>query len=182
MSKVKEPTYEELRKKYSDEEIAESFVFRNTMTAEERELAEEELRKLRFESLKNMSDEQILQSELLRMRLLMKDYFKQSEFIESFSFSSQLKNYISLLKKTQTDFAADLDIHKTKLSRILNDKENPNVELMYRLELHSGNMIPATYWFRLHARKLEQEIKTDKEKRKVEYQRVKNNLKFKISA
>ncbi|AEE48669.1 hypothetical protein [Haliscomenobacter hydrossis] len=73
MSKLKEPTYEDLRKELSDEEIVESFVFRSTMTAEERKQADEEFRKLRFESLKEMSDEQILQSELMRMKLLLKD-------------------------------------------------------------------------------------------------------------
>lgn len=60
MSKKKEPTYEDLRKELSDEEIVESFVFRSTMTAEERKEADEEFRKLRFEKLKDMSDEQIL--------------------------------------------------------------------------------------------------------------------------
>ncbi|MEZ4989833.1 MAG: hypothetical protein R2824_05460 [Saprospiraceae bacterium] len=182
MNKTKEPTYEDLKKKLSDEEIVENFVFRSTMTDEERKQADEEFRKLRFESLKDMSDKQILQSELMRMRLLMKDYFKQSEFIESYSFSSQLKKYIGLLRKTRTDFAADLDIHKTKLSRILNDKENPNIELMYRLEHHSANMIPANYWYRLHSRKLEEDIKMDSIKRSEEYKRVKNRLKFKKSA
>jgi len=182
MSKLKEPAYEDLRKELSDEEIAESFVFRSTMTADERKQADEEFRKLRFERLKEMSDEQILQSELMRMKLLMKDYFNQSEFMTSFSFSSQLKQYIGLLKKSSTDFAADLDIHKTKLSRILNDKESPNLELMYRLEHHSNNMIPATYWYRLHSRKLEEDIKLDTEKRAVESRRVKNRLVFRKSA
>lgn len=178
MNKPKEPTYEDLRKELSDEEIVESYVFRSTMTADERKQADEEFRKLRFESLTNMSDEQILQSELMRMKLLMKDYFQQSAFIASYSFSSQLKKYIDLLKKNRSDFAADLDIHKTKLSRILNDKENPNLELMYRLERHSGNMIPANYWYRLHSRKLEEDIKLDTQKRAEEYKRVKNELKF----
>ncbi|AEE54150.1 hypothetical protein [Haliscomenobacter hydrossis] len=57
MSKTKDPTYEDLRKELSDEENIKSFVFRNTMTAEERKQADEEFRKLRFESLKEMSDE-----------------------------------------------------------------------------------------------------------------------------
>ncbi|MDX2070987.1 MAG: hypothetical protein SFV55_21335 [Haliscomenobacter sp.] len=56
------------------------------------------------------------------------------------------------------------------------------MELMYRLEHHSSNMIPATYWYRLHSRKLEEDIKLDTEKRAVEYKRVKNNLVFKKSA
>ena len=56
------------------------------------------------------------------------------------------------------------------------------MELMYRLEHHSSNMIPATYWYRLHSRKLEEDIKLDTEKRAVEYKRVKNQLVFKMSA
>lgn len=182
MSKRKEPTYEDLSKKLSDEEIAESFVFRSAMTGEERNQADEEFRRLRFERLKEMSDDQILQGELVRMRLLMKDYFKQPEYMESYSFPNQLKKYIGLLKKTRADFAADLDIHKTKLSRILNNKENPNIELMYRLEHHSGNMIPATYWYKLHSRKLEEDIRMDEIKRAEEYKRVKNRLEFRRSA
>ena len=77
MNKPKEPTYEDLSKELSDEEIVESYVFRSTMTADERKQADEEFRKLRFEGLKNMSDEEILQCELMRMKLLMKNYLKQ---------------------------------------------------------------------------------------------------------
>ena len=71
MSNKKEPTYEDLSKIYTDKEIAESFVFRSTRTAEEKEAADEEFRKLRFEQLKNMSEEQVLKGELLRMKLLL---------------------------------------------------------------------------------------------------------------
>ena len=80
------------------------------------------------------------------------------------------------------DFANDLNIHKTKLSRILNNRENPNIELMYRLEHHSGQMIPATYWYRLFTKKQEEDIKLNHEKRKLESKKVKNELNFKLSA
>lgn len=178
----KESTYDKVKTRLSDEEIVDSFVFRSDLSKKEKKSADEELLRLRLKKLTEMSDEQILQSELIRMKLLMKDYFQQNIFDESFSFSSQLKKYIELLKKTHVEFAGDLDIHKTKLSRVLNDRENPNVELMYRLEIHSGKLIPANYWYKLHAKKLEQEIKLNKDKRKEEYKRVKNKLKFKISA
>lgn len=182
MSKDKEPTYEDLRKKYSDEEIAESFVFRSTMNDEEQIEADKEFRKLRFELLKNMSDEQVLHGELLRTRYLMKDYFHQDLYLEEYSFSNQLRKYINLLNKNMVEFASDIGIHKTKLSRILNDRENPNVDLMYRLEHHSAKMIPATYWYKLYSRKLEEDIKSNDEKRTKEYKKVKNELKFKLSA
>lgn len=79
-----EPTYESVSKELTDEETVESYVFRSTMTAAEKKEADAEFRKLRFEQLKNMSDEQRLKGELLRMKLLMEDYFKQSKYIATF--------------------------------------------------------------------------------------------------
>lgn len=182
MMNKKEPTYNKVQTRLSDEEIVDSFVFRHDLSEKEKKEADEELLRLRLKRLKEMSDEQVLHSELMRMKLLMKSYFKQNKFDENFSFSNQLKKYIELLKKSHIEFARDIDIHKTKLSRVLNDRENPNIELMYRLEKHSGKLIPANYWYKLHSKKLEQEIKINKDKRKEEYKRVKNQLKFKISA
>lgn len=179
MNKKKESTYEKVKKRLSDEEIVESFVFRNELSVKEKTQADEEFLKLRLQKLKEMSDQQVLHSELLRMKYLMKDYFNQNVYDEIFSFSNQLKQYINLIKKTHTDFAKDIDIHKTKLSRLLNDREAPNVELMYRLEIHSGKLIPANYWYKLHSKKLEQEIKDNRKKRTQEYKRVKNKLHFK---
>lgn len=182
MSKKNEPTYEKLSKSLTDEEIAQSYVLRSKMTEEEKLHADAEFKKLRLEKLASMSDEQILQSELIRMKLLMKDYIEQSEFLASFSFANQLKKYIELLRLSHAQFARDIDIHRTKLSRIINSKENPNIELMYRLEIHSGAMIPATYWYRLYTKQIEEEIKTNQERRAIESEKVKNELNFKLSA
>ncbi|MEO0789072.1 MAG: hypothetical protein AAFY36_10430 [Bacteroidota bacterium] len=178
MSKKNEPTYDDLSKIYSDEEIAESFVFRSSMSAAEKELADEEFRKLRFEQLKNMSDEQLMQSELMRMKLMIKDYLTQPLFIESYSFANQLRKYISVLKKSMSDFSEDIGIHKTKLSRLINNRENPNEKLMYRLEHHSGKMIPATYWYRLFTRMQEDKIKRNHKQRISESKKVKNEMSF----
>ena len=52
---------------------------------------------------------------------------------------------------------------------------------MYRLEWHSGKMIPATYWFRLYAKKLEHTIKENQEKRTEANKKVKNELNFEVS-
>ena len=72
--------------------------------------------------------------------------------------------------------ADNLNIHPTKLSRLINGKENPNIELMYRLEEHSGGELPAFYWWRLHAKELEHKIRTDLEKKLEEAKKVKNAL------
>jgi len=179
MTKKKEPTYEELSKNLSKEELVESFVFRGTLSGDEKKKADEEFLRLRLQKLKNKSDSQILKGELIRMKLLMQDYFDQNIYEEGYSFSMQLKKYIEILKITHTLFASDIDIHKTKLSRLLNAREHPNIELMYRLEKHSDTIIPATYWYKLHSLMLENEIKIDDKKRAAEYKRVKNVLSFK---
>lgn len=179
MSKKKEQNYTEIKKILSDEEIVENFIFRGILSGDDKTEAEDEFRRIRLERLKEMSDSQILQSELIRMNLLIRDYFKQSSFLQEYSFSSQLKNYVSILKKSMKEIATDLNIHKTKLSRIINGRENPNIDLMYRLEKHSGELIPATYWFRLHTKELEEEIKINLDKREIEYKKVTNELNFK---
>ncbi|MEL6671069.1 MAG: hypothetical protein AAFR61_02725 [Bacteroidota bacterium] len=179
MSKKGEPTYDKLKKTLSDQEIAQSYVLRGTMTEEEKQAAEAEFKKLRLEKLKSMSDEQVLQGELVRMKLLIRDYLQQNTFLPAFSFASQLKQYIDLLKVPHGQFAQDIAIHKTKLSRLIHAKEAPNVDFMYRLEIHSGAMIPASFWYRLYAKQIEEEIKTNQEKRALASEKVKNELKFK---
>ena len=47
-------------------------------------------------------------------------------------------------------------------------KYEPNIEFVYRLEKHSGELIPALIWWKLIIRKQEFEIKQDKKTRKKE--------------
>jgi len=174
--KKSEKIYQELRKKYTDEEIVESFVFNETLTPEEEKEVREEFRKLRLEQLKNMSEADILFGQLMKMKLQLQDYFKQQKYDAQFSFPNQLKRYISLTKRSNKEIAGNLGVHPTTLSRIVNGKENPNVELMYRLEEHSNGEIPAHYWWRLYSRQLEHEIRTDLEKKMKEADKVNNPL------
>ena len=173
-----EKVYKELRKQFSDEEIVERYVFPDDLSEQEKKEIEEEFRELRLKSLKERTEGQRLLAELMRMKLLIRDYLERSGFEEGYSFYNQLEQYIKILGRRKKDFANEIDLHPTKLSRLLNNRENPNVELAYRLEKHCGNVIPAIYWWRLHSKRLEEEIKTDEKKRKIESSKVKNNLKF----
>ena len=112
------------------------------------------------------------------MKLLIRDYLERMGFEKDFSFANQLAQYIRILGRSHKNIADEIDLHPTKLSRLLNDRENPNIDLIYRLEKHGGNIIPAIYWWKLYTKRLEEEIKTDEERRKIESERVKNNLKF----
>lgn len=176
--KKSEKIYKELRKKYTDEEIVEGFVFNEDLDPEEQKKVEEEFRKIRMEMLKNMSESDILAANLTKIKLRIRNYFKRDKFEEEFSFSNQLKEYIEITKRSNKEIAKNLNIHQTKLSRIINGRENPNVDLMYRLEEHSGGELPAFYWWRLFSKELEHKIRTDLEKKLEEAKKVKDSLRF----
>lgn len=177
MSKY-EKIYQQLQEEFSDEEIATGYVFPEDLDQKEKEEIEGEFKKLRLKALRERTEEQRLLSELMRMKLLMRDYFERSSFEEEFSFSKQLEQYIKVLGRNQKEFAEEIDLHPTKLSRLLNDRENPNVELAYRLETHCGNIIPAIYWWKLYAKRIEEDVRTDNERRKIESGKVRNQLRF----
>ncbi len=170
--------YNELRKKYTDEEIADSVLFNEELSIEEQKEVDEEFRKIRLERLKSMTPKEILIGNMMQMKLLMKQYFEKDTYEEAFNFSNQLKQYIKLSNRSNKEIAQNLDIHPTKLSRIINAKENPNIELMYRLEKHSDGELPAHYWWRIYSKELEYQIKTDLEKKISEANKVTDFLKI----
>lgn len=172
--KKNEPTYEKVSKRLTDEEIVESYVFRSGLSEEEEIAASNEFLKLRMARLKEMSPEEIMQGKLFQFKSLIRKYLDSEGFSTGFSFSNQLGKYIGIVERNQKIFAQEIDLHPTKLSRILNDREGPSVGLMYRLEHHSGGIIPATLWYKLHVREQEQAIKNDTSKRAAEIKRVKN--------
>jgi len=174
-----EKIYKELSKTYSDEEIVESFLFDDDSLSEEEELeAARKFREIRLEQLKNMSESEILLGNMMKLKLRIIDYLNENKFNELYSFSSQLKLYSKITNRTNKEFAEDLDVHQTKFSRIINGKENPNIDLMYRLEEHSSGEIPAHHWWRLYSLELEHEIKTDLERKMEESKKVKNPIRL----
>lgn len=178
MKQKYEEIYQKLREVLSDEEIVEGYVFPDDLSEAERQKVEAEFKAVRLELLKERNEKQRLLGELMRMKLLIQDYLQNKRFDESFSFANQLNTYVKIIDRPKKIFAEEINIHPTRLSRILSNRENPNIELVYRLEQHSGNMIPAIYWWRLYAMQLEEEIKNDEKTRAAESKKVKNNLKF----
>ncbi len=170
--------YETLRQRLSDEEIAESYVFPEDLSEEEEEKVLKEFKKLRFERLRQRTAEDILLSELMQLRILMQEYLKKEPYIEAKSFGKYLEDYIRILKKTKRAFAKDIGLHYTRLSRVINNREEPNVELAYRLEKHSAGIIPALLWWKLSIKKQEYLIQQDHKTREAEGEKVKNALKF----
>ena len=170
--------YQKLREKYTDEEIAESMMIPADLSEEEAKQAAEELKRIRFERLSSMSEEQRIFSDLMRLRIQMEDYVEKEEYQIKKSFGSYLEEYIRIVKRTKKSFSEEIKIHNTRLSRLLKNKEEPNIELSYRLEKHSGELISALLWWKLLIKKQEYEIKTDTKRRENEQNKVKNAFQF----
>jgi len=166
-------TYEELSKTLTDEEMVDAYVLPSELSEEEKKERHAEFKKLRMEQLANMTDEEMLLGELMRMKVQLFDYVSDQVYAEKYSFGNQLKRYLKITGRSQSKFAEEINIHKTALSRIINDKEKPNTDIMYRLEKHSDKMIPANLWYKVHSIKLESEIKKNEIDRKLQYDKVK---------
>jgi len=169
--------YKKLREIYTDEEIAEGYMIPATLTEEEKKVSDEEFRKIRFQLLNNRTEKQRVLSEVIRLRIKINSYLEEEIYSPLFDFGNILGEYIKILKRSRKEFASDIDIHYTKLSRIVNNREEPNVSLIYRLANHSDDLIPATYWWRLMTRKQEYLLVENLELKEKEGKRVKNKLK-----
>lgn len=163
---------------YTDRELAEAHVFAHNLSPIEKAEADKEMKLLRIQRLATMSDNQKLQSDLLRLKFLMEDAILQEIYAEKHSFSAFLQAYLKILDKKQVDFAAEISLHPTKLNQIINNKNTPNIPLVYRLEKHSGGLIPALLWWKLFTKKMEADIKNDTTKRLFEAEKVHFQLVF----
>ncbi|BDS15173.1 hypothetical protein [Aureispira anguillae] len=173
-----EKTYQKLSKQYSDEEIADAMLIPKGLTEIEMEKAKEDLLVFRLKLLAEQNEEERIYSDLLRFKYQMEDYIKMGGYSSDKSFGKHLEEYAHILKRTKKQLSEDLNVHYTRLSRIINDKEEPNVELTYRLEEHCDQLIPFIYWWRLMIKKQEALIKQDEKTRKQEAAKVKNAIKF----
>ncbi|MDX2249162.1 MAG: hypothetical protein SF052_20410 [Bacteroidia bacterium] len=172
-----EEIYQRLREKYTDEEIVDSMLIPADLEEEDREKMDKEMWVYRMERLRDMAEEDHILSDVMRLRFQMETYLKKESFSFNKTFGKYFEEYIRITRKTRKEISQDLSIHYTKLSRIINDKEEPGVELAYRLEKHSGNLIKAILWWELIMKKQSFIIIQDEQTRKTEQGKVKNYLK-----
>ena len=166
--------YEKLRKQYTDEELVDAFVFPSTLTAEEKKKEDKELWEFRKKQMLNRTAEEKILSNLLSIKYHIEDYTRQLQFDEKQDVGNYLHEYMVAVNRKQKELAEDIDIHPTRLSRILNGKERLSLAIAYRLERHSGGTIPAILWWKLVQKEIEQEIRADKVMREEEMNKVKN--------
>jgi hypothetical protein len=166
------PNYE----KYTPEEQAEAYVFPANLTEEERRIMNAEMKELRMQQLAQMSKEDKIRGQLLGLKYRTQDYVKQNVYNQSITFGACLKEYLQLSEKTLEELASEIQWQPAKLNLILLDKAIPPMFLAYRLEKHSGDLIPALLWWQLVTKKMEYDIQNDTKNRKREGNKVRFSL------
>ena len=168
----------ELQKKYSNEEIAESYIFPDDSDIEQKNKAKEQFVAFRNKrSLQQPKEERII-TELLRLKFIMEDYIRDSHYDKQMQFGYFLRAYIHKLDLKQKEFAEDIGIKPVELSHYLSGRRKPGEEVIIRLEIHSNKNIPAIYWYKILEKENEYEIANNIELRSRERRKVKNQLTF----
>ncbi|MFK7937258.1 MAG: helix-turn-helix domain-containing protein [Saprospiraceae bacterium] len=161
------------------EEEVRAFVYPHGLSKEEKAVLDAEMREIRFRLLRQMTAEDKIFSALIRLNILMNNFIKAEGYSPSQGFVSFLKEYLHITKRKQKDFAQEIGLHSSQLSRILNEKESPNLALMYRLEKHSDSVIKAKTWWKVFIKKMEAEVENNDKLRAQEAAKVTNGLQFK---
>ncbi|MDF3029357.1 MAG: hypothetical protein K0S23_3664 [Fluviicola sp.] len=163
-----------LNDKYTDKELAESFVFRSKLTPAQKAESNEELSAKRKQLRQSVTPKEVLLSRLLQLKYQMEDYLENPNYDNTRSFSFFLKGYVEMLNKKNKEFADDIDINQTELSQILNNHRSPSEKVIIRLEIHSNKIIPAIIWHRLIEKEKEYQIINNSELRAREKSHVRN--------
>lgn len=166
MSKVDQKSYRRVVKDLSKKEIAESILISKA--------DHEDFLRKRLELLNSRTKDEVTVSNLLQLKYELETYLELGEYDPKYNFSVCLRRYMQIISKTSKDLTEDLTIHKTRLSRILNDREEANSILAYKLEKHSNLLIPAILWWKLVTLRKEFEIRTNKKERSEAGKKVKN--------
>ena len=148
--------------KSSKNEIKDAHILPSELTKQQQNDADKEFSVFRLNRLKRMTEEERIYSRILQIKYMMEEYFKSNTYDSKYSFSHFLREYIHSINRKDNEFSKEISLHVTQLSRILNNKEEPNKKLLVRLEIHSNNWIPALYWYRVLEKQKESEIINDK--------------------
>jgi plasmid maintenance system antidote protein VapI len=153
--------YERLSQQYTPEELAESFVFPHEFNKEQLAEVFAEMAEYRKNNPVKLSKEELVSVRLLSLKFQIKNYLNIRTYKPELDFSHFLKEYLKAMDVTSSQFANEIQIDKTQLSHLINNRRIPNTSLLVRLELHSGGHIPAVLWLKLLDRQREHQLEND---------------------
>lgn len=156
------------KRKHTPEELAEAIVYPVSLTSEQKKEAAKQLAAARKKTQEELTESDKLKLQLLQFKFQLEDYIESKNYDLGKHFGYFLKLYIDILELKRKAFAEDISIAETMLSQLINMHRTPPDYISIRLELHSNNIIPADYWFKLVEKQKEYQIKTDQKLRKRE--------------
>jgi plasmid maintenance system antidote protein VapI len=163
-------------KEYTLKDLAESYVFPDVVTGQDRDdilHAFREFRKQKSESAESKS-----KNRLLQLKFLMEDYLVSSKFEEQYDFGFFLHQYINCLEMKYTDFARDIDVGVSTISQIIGKHRKPTDKIILRLHIHSNRNFPVSLWYRLLEKERINELEKDKSILEEESKYVRHGLDF----
>jgi plasmid maintenance system antidote protein VapI len=149
------------KKELTPEQQAEAHVYPHGLTSAEKTQADTEMLQMRLAQLGRLTESQRIYGGVLSLRYQMENYLSDRSYSAEESFGAYLRKYLHVVEKSQLEISSALHVHATRMNQIINDKLQPNLTLVYRLEKHSANLIPAHIWWALHAKQIEASIIND---------------------
>jgi hypothetical protein len=145
--------YRKFKKRgYSDQEIANDFVFSMDPSAEELR----ELGALIGKRQSEISDAQRLKMNMLQLKIWMQDDASDSEFKRAARpFAFYLKEYRERLCLKNIELAKELAIDPTELSAVVNGLRSPGEKLIRNLGRHYKGNFPSLLWLKIFHREKE---------------------------
>lgn len=110
---------------------------------------------IRFCKFREVIEEDRILVDVMRFRFQIEYYFKEDEFFFNKIFGKYFEEYIWIFNKLWKDIVEDLFIYYIKLSRVINDKEELNIGMVYWLEKYLGYLINVRLWWKLIIKKQE---------------------------
>ena len=154
--------------KYTNKELAQAHVLPHGLTEKQKAEADKQIWEIRKQSLEELDSGKILLSQMMRLKFKMNRYIASNKYDEIYTFSYFLKEYVSSLNMTKNAFSKEISLHNSQLSRLLHNKEEPNKNILIRLEIHSNKSIPAITWFKVLEKQKEVELINDTKLRESE--------------
>ena len=151
-------------KKYTDEELADAFIFPSDLSAEEVKAADAAFSKHRKEAMEKMSPAQHHLSKLMQLKFVMEDYINSRNLETGYSFGYFLNAYMDTLNKTAAILSNEITIDTSVIDSCLKDEKTPDKKFLVRLDIHSNSLISAHIWWRILEKQKQKEILNDEKK------------------
>lgn len=173
-------SYTEVTKKHTPKEIAESLVFPGNYTKKKQAGLLDDFRAIRKQISGKQTPGKKLKSQLLQLKFSIEDFLQSRNPGRELYFGYFLKEYIFRIDRNSKEFAMEIDVNPTELSQIINRHRKPTDKLIYRLDIHSNKIFPATIWFAVLEKERAFELSQNKSIIDNERVHVKHKLEFSL--